>query len=563
MTRAIRARRRFPSRARSALGLGGIALATGAVFAGACGEPFETCEDTRSCGSVEAGAGGEAGGAIGGAAGAIDEPGGGGGQGGEGGEAVEPPGGAAGEGGAGAQGGDESTGGEPEVSGAAGQGGAGEMPCDPAGSPIDQQCLVNDETAIFVAPEGDDSDPGTAEAPLATLGEAIERAQDSDKIVIACAGIYRENLELGGASPVRFYGGFICEGGWRPGSARSILQPDQGIPLRIVSATGSIEIEGLEPRAPDAESPGESSIAAMVVNADSVRFRRVRFAAGDGADGANGNEAGFEHAARAPAGNPASGSEPGGARSCECPAGDGSTGAKGGVGGTTPGSGNTGLPDLGGGAGGDSGAASCDLGRGGEPGAAGDLVDPAPGATSRGSLSASGFAPSAGQHGADGSTGQGGGGGGGGASIDGGAGGGGGCGGCGGKGGAPGKGGGASIALLVFQSSVELSDAQLVTADGGAGGDGQAGEPGQSGGNGGMPSSPGCAGGTGGTGARGGAGGGGAGGLNAGVLYRGTAPEIDSTVTYNLGEPGPGGRGGEPGENDGDEQAMADEVLTL
>ena len=46
---------------------------------------------------------------------------------------------------------------------------------------------------IFVAPDGSDSNPGTAERPFATIGKAAETARAGDKVQVR-AGIYREQV---------------------------------------------------------------------------------------------------------------------------------------------------------------------------------------------------------------------------------------------------------------------------------------------------------------------------------------------------------------------------------
>ena len=59
----------------------------------------------------------------------------------------------------------------------------------------------------------------------------------------------------------------------------------------------------------------------------------------------------------------------------------------------------------------------------------------------------------------------------------------------------------------------------------------------------------GCAGGWGGRGGDGGSGGGGAGGHSVGIGFNGTEPTIGPGVTFELGNPGPGGLGGDSNSN--------------
>ncbi len=175
--------------------------------------------------------------------------------------------------------------------------------------------------------------------------------------------------------------------------------------------------------------------------------------------------------------------------------------------------------------------------------------------TSPGILSQSGWMPGSGSPGDDGKPGQGGGGGGNGR-LSSGSGGGGGCGGCGGAGGKPGQGGGASIALLSFQSSITLAGCSLdgrrlrerrqqveTPKPDKRRAHGHADRIGNLGG---------CPGGAGGAGAGGNGGQGGPGGLSLGIGYVGTPPTIDGAVVtqasthsgITIGAPGAGGAGG-------------------
>ncbi|HPQ68287.1 MAG TPA: right-handed parallel beta-helix repeat-containing protein [bacterium] len=74
---------------------------------------------------------------------------------------------------------------------------------------IDQNCdgedfLMSDETGIFVAPTGDDENPGTMAEPLATLHEAQQVAYEQGKAVFVAAGTYTNTI-IGRAS---FFGGY-------------------------------------------------------------------------------------------------------------------------------------------------------------------------------------------------------------------------------------------------------------------------------------------------------------------------------------------------------------------
>ena len=214
-----------------------------------------------------------------------------------------------------------------------------------------------------------------------------------------------------------------------------------------------------------------------------------------------------------------------------------------------------------GGAGGfpDSNGSSAGTARSGDNGGTGD-----PG-LSFGSFVGDTYMPATGFMGTPGTDGFGGGGGGGGGGGDracdsyGGAGGGGGAGGCAGGGGQGGTGGGASIALRLINSGVNIQGALIRTGDGGAGGTGGTGGSGGDGGlgrNGGAgedDSGAGGRGGNGGSGGDGGQGGGGGGGPTIGIACLDGAMV---TLTDTTIETQSGGAGGSPNGEAGDEMDL-------
>jgi hypothetical protein len=402
---------------------------------------------------------------------------------------------------------------------------------------------------VFVSPDGSDEEgEGSRAAPFRTLAFAIAAAIDSGRRVYACAdgGDYSDAITLDdSANGLELYGGFACSD-WSYTGKKSVVAPDATLALRISGVEG-LRIEDMTFIAPDAISPGESSVGALVASSTDILFRRVRLDAGTGADGEPAVLSGFDFPNPSDLEGDVARTLLGGeTTTCECPGDTITTGGEGGDAAGAGESGADGLPDFGGGIGGLQG--TCDVGsqRGGNA----PESDVAPGAKDFGELSASGWTPRAGSAGETGKPGQGGGGG---ASNASGGGGGGACGSCGGAGGPGGAGGGASIAVAVFESSVTVEDCELVTSDAGDGGAGTTGQTAQTeAGRGGNGSAGSCSGGDGGLGADGGPGGGGAGGIAVGVLYRGAAPPaIDSNTSVALGNPGAGGPGGHAGENDG------------
>jgi hypothetical protein len=465
-------------------------------------------------------------------------------------------GGASGLGGSSGQ--DAGSGGDAGSDGASGAdsgaGGTGER-CDPASAPAEDVCVLDDAFGVFVSPAGDDEDgDGSRARPFKTLSAGIVASRDRGRRVYACAdgGAFDETLDLGELeSGLELYGGLACADFSYTGEKTVVTSTKRQALLEVKDVDG-FRAEDFAFVAGNAEAFGASSVGALVASSSGVEFRRVRLEAGRGANGVNPTrpDVSFPPASSL-SGRAAAGENGGDERVCECPGGGISTGGAGGDAETTAQAGEEGLPDWGGGLGGL--AEVCDLER--ARGANAPALPPAPGAAAWGRLDTSGWTPEAGVSGARGEPGQGGGGGG---AITTGTnpsvlagGGGGGCGGCGGVGGPGGGGGGGSIALAVFESSVDIERSELVAADGGNGGEGRMGQLAQLTGGKGGSSVDGCAGGDGGLGASGAAGGGGAGGVSIGVLYLGERPALDLLTAVVLGNPGVPGKGGEKGSNDG------------
>lgn len=451
------------------------------------------------------------------------------------------------------------------------------------------------EKAIFVDPFGSDAGDGSIDAPVATLTKGVALARTSGKSVYVCTARYEEAIELDG--PVSIYGGYDCTDGWKRKPQHAIVAPVEGRPLTITKVEEPLTIDRINFVAADARGAGQSSVAALVIDSVEVYLRHVDLEAGRGAAGRNGAApAAFAKPDKAPDGKnsnavaqcyvygaaPASCLAPCssiqiccGYTSSNCPSECRPSTVKSECKGVVSGEVKTKPPacttDAGtversyanGGDGGNGydriqrtlGATPTVPTTAGQPGKPG-----APASAGFGSISFEGeYLPTnAGTPGGWGHMGAGGKGGaggdgwvyaGGGIAIDrrkGGAGGAGGAAGCGGRPGEAGGGGGASIALVAVRSYVEVEQALLRTAQGGAGGKPSAGGPGQEGG------APGAGGlnekgektawsGEAGTrGGPGGPGGPGGGGPSIGVVAVGIEPILEGVV-FEIGAGGPGG----------------------
>jgi hypothetical protein len=419
--------------------------------------------------------------------------------------------------------------------------------------------VIDESYGVFVSPLGDDeSGDGSRDKPYATLAVAIEQASTNDRRVYACAdgGAYREGPMLEApASGLELFGGFSCSDWSYDTDLKSEVLSPYSRALRVIGVS-SLRIEDFRFEASAGTEAGESSFGVFISNSTRVVLRRTEIEALDGQDGANGTLAAQAYQPQASLdGNSESLDVPGTGgeeKVCACQADSVSLGGRGGAPRAPSGeSGAQGDPALGGGLPGDTYGQSCnDRGSGGDGAPSPDAASGA-GASTLGSTATGNWRPSAGKNGETALPGQGGGGG---ASLNGlGHGGGGGCGGCGGSGATAGKGGGGSIAMFVFNSSVQIEASSLTTGNGGDGGKGLRGQAGQqSVGLGGSTVNPlnSCPGGNGGPGGDGGSSGGGAGGISVGILWSGEAP-VQIDVASALGDPGARGIGGEPGENDG------------
>ncbi|WP_438018930.1 hypothetical protein WMF18_07540 [Sorangium sp. So ce315] len=454
--------------------------------------------------------------------------------------------------------------------------------------PSETALALTDTCGVFVSPQGMPGGAGTTGEPLASLQEAIQRAQDGGKgIIYACAGEFNETVLVNGS--VTVFGGLDCEDGWKwgkEGKETALTAGPGEVPLTVRPGNGTVRIEDLKVRAAasDPTADGQSSIA-MITDGGTVELFRCELEAQDAADGFAGAELrASPRDEKAPDGSQGTGGK--GACSvqgntvitdaplphdCGTPddPSDDSIGGQGGSGlatvwapgdpgdptrnfspsGTTHPNGGTRVDGV-------CSMSDAVAGADGSPGGNG------PNAAGIGSISETGYTGVSGALGLKGTTAQGGGGGAGALGgtarcmgfpgTGGASGGNGGSGGCGGQGGNGGHFGGSSIALISLDATLVFAEVVLKMGNGGNGGDGESGQRGGGGGDGGdggdgganvSDLSPGCKGGRGGKGGDGGHGGGGLGGHSLGIAYLGKAPPSTGLIEVTLGDPGQGGTG--------------------
>ena len=446
---------------------------------------------------------------------------------------------------------------------------------DAAGNVSSPSCIVVSiaETAIFVSPFGNDTNPGTMALPKLTINAGLLRAESlaAPRVNVA-QGAYPDRIEL--KNGVSLFGGYDPFTWVRtPFFHNTTIGPaprDTAIAIHGDSVTG-VTIDGFTIIAGNAPVISESAYG-IVLRASVVTINNNLIVVGNGGPGQDGNAgiAGENGVDGSPGligfGDGAAGAGgAGGTRTCNGAPLTGGAGGAGGAPGANPGDpGQGGIgPGAGAGGAGGSGGAVGQTGSNGDNGLDGAPGTPGAGGASFGGVTGAGYNAAFGDNGTNGANGGNGGGGGGGGGqggaglIDGGGngGGGGGTGGCGGFAGAGGTGGGGSFAILIVTSTITVTNDTIQSGTGGSGGFAGAGGSGGSFGAG----PPGAAndvaeigaGGNGGNGAfggQGGPGGGGGGGPSICILSV-SSTLVQSGNLFVLGNAGIGGAGINPGSN--------------
>jgi hypothetical protein len=169
-------------------------------------------------------------------------------------------------------------------SGTGGAGGAGGevLACVPSGD----GSSVPEECGVFVRADGSDDNPGSRDAPVASITRAVMLAAKGSKRVYACAEVFAEAIIVD--APISLFGGLACDDEWvYAGSAPTTLAPPTGVPLILRRGADGARISDLSMVAPSGASPGESSIA-VIADGVSAELLRCSLLAGRGADGASG-----------------------------------------------------------------------------------------------------------------------------------------------------------------------------------------------------------------------------------------------------------------------------------
>ncbi|HMB71323.1 MAG TPA: Ig-like domain-containing protein, partial [bacterium] len=152
---------------------------------------------------------------------------------------------------------------------------------------IDVRILEDSAHQLWVAPNGDDTYPGTRAQPMATVQAAIDAsaADGMGADVYVAAGTYAESLTM--ASGVSLYGGFD-DVEWLRDIPTYDTVIQGGRRAIYVNQANDLTIDGLTVLAASATSPGVSSVVIGLSESQAVTITRNRLTAGNGADGAAG-----------------------------------------------------------------------------------------------------------------------------------------------------------------------------------------------------------------------------------------------------------------------------------
>ncbi len=165
---------------------------------------------------------------------------------------------------------------------------------------LDQNCDGVDgevDNAIFVAKNGDDGNPGTIEAPMLTIGGAIDAAVlGGVRDVYVATGVYSESILL--QAGVGVYGGFSSDFLQRNtilyetviiGEDFTAILPAAVTALNLSGPTGTTVFQGFSVFGADANGGGGSSYTIYVRDCDdTLRIENNHLIAGDGKKGAHG-----------------------------------------------------------------------------------------------------------------------------------------------------------------------------------------------------------------------------------------------------------------------------------
>jgi Integrase core domain len=138
---------------------------------------------------------------------------------------------------------------------------------------VDSNCDgidCSEKNAIFVSPQGQDSNPGTKGAPKRDIRAAVAAAAAAVMDVYAAAGVYGH---AGVATGVGIYGGYKPEN-WARGRVfvTTIVGTPEGI---YADGETGVVLQHLTVRGEAGPEPGASAYGIRLVNGASVKLQRI------------------------------------------------------------------------------------------------------------------------------------------------------------------------------------------------------------------------------------------------------------------------------------------------
>ena len=165
----------------------------------------------------------------------------------------------------------------------------GGKPAEPP-APPPKADEITEQQGIFVALNGAAGAPGTRQAPLQSIAEAIAKAEaDAKGRVFVCEGTYLEAIEL--ANGISLVGGLDCSGPtWKLTDKRSAIESPTSPAIRASGITRATRLDHFNVVAPDAATPSGSSIGLLAVDSNALTFANGSIRAGSGMKGDDGVE---------------------------------------------------------------------------------------------------------------------------------------------------------------------------------------------------------------------------------------------------------------------------------
>ena len=125
--------------------------------------------------------------------------------------------------------------------------------CDLGKEPKDSPACVSDAVGVFVSPMGIDTNPGTKQSPVKSIGKALSLVGSKPRVYV-CEGTYAEDVVLDASHDgVSIYGGWSCNG-WSYTGGKPVVGKTQR--ALVLDGLGKpVVIADVAARAADGDAP--------------------------------------------------------------------------------------------------------------------------------------------------------------------------------------------------------------------------------------------------------------------------------------------------------------------